>query len=50
MDVGYSMSNSEPGQEPAFEQAKKVIQKFVQRQVCCVLWCLSLFIDFICWM
>ncbi len=34
MDVGFSMSNSEPGQEPSFEQAKKVIQKFVQRQVC----------------
>uniref|UniRef100_A0A672QJT2 VWFA domain-containing protein n=1 Tax=Sinocyclocheilus grahami TaxID=75366 RepID=A0A672QJT2_SINGR len=33
MDVGFSMSNSEPGQEPSFEQAKKVIQKFVQRQV-----------------
>uniref|UniRef100_A0A8C1M9Z9 X-ray repair cross-complementing protein 5 n=1 Tax=Cyprinus carpio TaxID=7962 RepID=A0A8C1M9Z9_CYPCA len=33
MDVGFSMSNSEPGQEPPFEQAKKVIQKFVQRQV-----------------
>lgn len=33
MDVGFSMSNSGPGQEPPFEQAKKVIQKFVQRQV-----------------
>ncbi|KAM4609330.1 X-ray repair cross-complementing protein 5-like [Polymixia lowei] len=33
MDVGFSMSNSAPGQEPPFEQAKKVIQKFVQRQV-----------------
>ncbi|CAM4600033.1 unnamed protein product [Leuciscus chuanchicus] len=33
MDVGFSMSNSEPGHEPPFEQAKKVIQKFVQRQV-----------------
>uniref|UniRef100_A0A8C1R177 X-ray repair complementing defective repair in Chinese hamster cells 5 n=1 Tax=Cyprinus carpio TaxID=7962 RepID=A0A8C1R177_CYPCA len=33
MDVGFSMSNSEPGQEPPFEQAKKVIQKFIQRQV-----------------
>ncbi|CAL8265802.1 unnamed protein product [Lota lota] len=31
MDVGSSMSNSD--QEPPFEQAKKVIQKFVQRQV-----------------
>ncbi|XP_055733495.1 X-ray repair cross-complementing protein 5 isoform X2 [Salvelinus fontinalis] len=27
------MSNSAPGQEPPFQQAKKVIQKFVQRQV-----------------
>ncbi|KAJ8004393.1 hypothetical protein DPEC_G00135240 [Dallia pectoralis] len=33
MDVGFSMSGSAPGQEPPFEQAKKVIQKFVQRQV-----------------
>ncbi|XP_070693802.1 X-ray repair cross-complementing protein 5 [Pempheris klunzingeri] len=33
MDVGYSMSNSAPGEEPPFELAKKVIQKFVQRQV-----------------
>ncbi|XP_015214713.2 X-ray repair cross-complementing protein 5 isoform X1 [Lepisosteus oculatus] len=33
MDVGLSMSNSAPGQESPFDQAKKVIQKFVQRQV-----------------
>ncbi|KAM3861942.1 X-ray repair cross-complementing protein 5-like [Diretmus argenteus] len=33
MDVGFSMSNSAPGEEPPFEQAKKVVQKFVQRQV-----------------
>nr|XP_046260202.1 X-ray repair cross-complementing protein 5 [Scatophagus argus] len=33
MDVGFSMSNSAPGEEPPFETAKKVIQKFVQRQV-----------------
>ncbi|XP_054643514.1 X-ray repair cross-complementing protein 5 [Dunckerocampus dactyliophorus] len=33
MDVGFSMSNSAPGEESPFEQAKKVIQKFVQRQV-----------------
>ncbi|XP_068559485.1 X-ray repair cross-complementing protein 5 [Cebidichthys violaceus] len=33
MDVGFSMSNSGPGEEPPFELAKKVIQKFVQRQV-----------------
>uniref|UniRef100_UPI003AAF9E49 X-ray repair cross-complementing protein 5 n=1 Tax=Centroberyx gerrardi TaxID=166262 RepID=UPI003AAF9E49 len=33
MDVGFSMANSAPGEEPPFEQAKKVIQKFVQRQV-----------------
>ncbi|CAG09291.1 unnamed protein product, partial [Tetraodon nigroviridis] len=33
MDVGFSMSNSAPGEEPPFELAKKIIQKFVQRQV-----------------
>ncbi|KAL6484445.1 hypothetical protein MHYP_G00064900 [Metynnis hypsauchen] len=33
MDVGFSMSNSVPGQEAPFEQAKKVVQKFIQRQV-----------------
>ncbi|XP_017280010.1 X-ray repair cross-complementing protein 5 [Kryptolebias marmoratus] len=33
MDVGFSMSNSAPGEESAFDSAKKVIQKFVQRQV-----------------
>ncbi|XP_036965192.1 X-ray repair cross-complementing protein 5 [Acanthopagrus latus] len=33
MDVGFSMSNSAPGEESPFEIAKKVIQKFVQRQV-----------------
>ncbi|XP_023256982.1 X-ray repair cross-complementing protein 5 [Seriola lalandi dorsalis] len=33
MDVGFSMSNSAPGEEPPFELAKKVIQKFIQRQV-----------------
>ncbi|XP_044074036.1 X-ray repair cross-complementing protein 5 isoform X3 [Siniperca chuatsi] len=33
MDVGFSMSNSAPDEEPSFELAKKVIQKFVQRQV-----------------
>ncbi|XP_076858656.1 X-ray repair cross-complementing protein 5-like isoform X2 [Brachyhypopomus gauderio] len=33
MDVGFSMTNSGPGLEPPFEQAKKVIQKFIQRQV-----------------
>ncbi|XP_035532170.1 X-ray repair cross-complementing protein 5 [Morone saxatilis] len=33
MDVGLSMSNSASGEEPPFELAKKVIQKFVQRQV-----------------
>lgn len=33
MDVGLSMSNSTPGEESPFELAKKVIQKFVQRQV-----------------
>ena len=33
MDVGFSMSNSAPGEEPPFELAKKIVQKFVQRQV-----------------
>nr|XP_057938483.1 X-ray repair cross-complementing protein 5 [Doryrhamphus excisus] len=33
MDVGFSMSNSALGEESSFEQAKKVVQKFVQRQV-----------------
>uniref|UniRef100_A0A665WWE8 Ku domain-containing protein n=1 Tax=Echeneis naucrates TaxID=173247 RepID=A0A665WWE8_ECHNA len=33
MDVGFSMSNSAPGEEPHFELAKKVIKKSVQRQV-----------------
>uniref|UniRef100_A0A7N8WRH9 X-ray repair cross-complementing protein 5 n=1 Tax=Mastacembelus armatus TaxID=205130 RepID=A0A7N8WRH9_9TELE len=33
MDVGFSMSNSAPGEESTFELAKKVLQKFVQRQV-----------------
>ncbi|MGH0121077.1 UNVERIFIED_CONTAM: hypothetical protein FKN15_069280 [Acipenser sinensis] len=32
LDVGFSMSNSAPGEEPPFEQAKKVIQMYVQRQ------------------
>ncbi|XP_076026110.1 X-ray repair cross-complementing protein 5-like [Genypterus blacodes] len=33
MDVGFSMSNSAPGEESTFDLAKKVTQKFVQRQV-----------------
>ncbi|XP_060786317.1 X-ray repair cross-complementing protein 5 [Neoarius graeffei] len=33
MDVGFSMSNSAPGEEAPFHQAKKIIQKFIQRQV-----------------
>ncbi|XP_008326808.1 X-ray repair cross-complementing protein 5 [Cynoglossus semilaevis] len=33
MDVGFSMSNSAPGDESHFDLAKKIIQKFVQRQV-----------------
>uniref|UniRef100_A0A8C5HLZ9 X-ray repair cross-complementing protein 5 n=1 Tax=Gouania willdenowi TaxID=441366 RepID=A0A8C5HLZ9_GOUWI len=33
MDVGFNMSNSGPGEESPFDQAKRVIQKFVQRQV-----------------
>lgn len=39
MDVGFSMSNSAPGEEPPFELAKKVTQKFVQRQVHCRTYC-----------
>lgn len=39
MDVGFSMSNSAPGEEPPFELAKKVTQKFVQRQVNCRNYC-----------
>ncbi|XP_069472906.1 X-ray repair cross-complementing protein 5 [Ambystoma mexicanum] len=33
MDVGLGMSNCVPGEESAFEQAKKVVMSFVQRQV-----------------
>ncbi|XP_053155928.1 X-ray repair cross-complementing protein 5 isoform X4 [Hemicordylus capensis] len=33
MDVGFSMSNSGPGEESPFEQARKVMTMFVQRQV-----------------
>nr|XP_060629911.1 X-ray repair cross-complementing protein 5 isoform X1 [Anolis sagrei ordinatus] len=33
MDVGFSMSHSGQGEESPFEQAKKVITVFVQRQV-----------------
>ncbi|XP_075385458.1 X-ray repair cross-complementing protein 5 isoform X2 [Tenrec ecaudatus] len=33
MDVGFAMSNSFPGEESPFEQAKKVMSMFVQRQV-----------------
>ncbi|MFT7807995.1 X-ray repair cross-complementing protein 5 isoform X1 [Arapaima gigas] len=33
MDVGFSMSDSAPGHQSSFEEAKKVMQKFVQRQV-----------------
>ncbi|XP_045152803.1 X-ray repair cross-complementing protein 5 [Echinops telfairi] len=33
MDVGFAMSNSSPGEESPFEQAKKVMTMFVQRQV-----------------
>uniref|UniRef100_A0ABM5F7H8 X-ray repair cross-complementing protein 5 isoform X1 n=1 Tax=Pogona vitticeps TaxID=103695 RepID=A0ABM5F7H8_9SAUR len=33
MDVGLSMSNFGPGEESPFEQAKKVMTMFVQRQV-----------------
>ncbi|XP_047456822.1 X-ray repair cross-complementing protein 5 [Mugil cephalus] len=33
MDVGFSMSNSAPGEETPFDFAKKIVQKFVMRQV-----------------
>uniref|UniRef100_A0A8C0GP22 X-ray repair cross-complementing protein 5 n=1 Tax=Chelonoidis abingdonii TaxID=106734 RepID=A0A8C0GP22_CHEAB len=33
MDVGFAMSNSAPGEESPFEQAKKLMTMFVQRQV-----------------
>uniref|UniRef100_A0A452H2P5 Ku domain-containing protein n=1 Tax=Gopherus agassizii TaxID=38772 RepID=A0A452H2P5_9SAUR len=33
MDVGFAMSNSAPGEESLFEQAKKMMTMFVQRQV-----------------
>ncbi|XP_033620503.1 transmembrane protein 169 isoform X2 [Fukomys damarensis] len=33
MDVGFAMSNSFPGEESPFEQAKKVMTMFIQRQV-----------------
>ncbi|XP_006892014.1 PREDICTED: X-ray repair cross-complementing protein 5 [Elephantulus edwardii] len=33
LDVGFAMSNSLPGEESPFEQAKKVMTMFVQRQV-----------------
>ncbi|XP_078535402.1 X-ray repair cross-complementing protein 5 [Lissotriton helveticus] len=33
MDVGHGMSNVVPGEESPFEQAKKVVVSFVQRQV-----------------
>ncbi|KFO94722.1 X-ray repair cross-complementing protein 5, partial [Buceros rhinoceros silvestris] len=33
LDVGYTMSTSAPGEESALEQAKKIMTKFVQRQV-----------------
>ncbi|XP_003785139.2 X-ray repair cross-complementing protein 5 [Otolemur garnettii] len=33
MDVGFAMGNSYPGEESPFEQAKKVITMFIQRQV-----------------
>ncbi|KAF1599675.1 UNVERIFIED_CONTAM: X-ray repair cross-complementing protein 5, partial [Eudyptes pachyrhynchus] len=33
LDVGFTMSNSASGEESSLEQAKKVMTKFVQRQV-----------------
>lgn len=34
LDVGLTMSSSSPGEESSFDQAKKIMTKFVQRQVC----------------
>ncbi|KFP99347.1 X-ray repair cross-complementing protein 5, partial [Leptosomus discolor] len=33
LDVGFTMSSSAPGEESSLEQAKKIMTKFVQRQV-----------------
>ncbi|XP_009069682.1 PREDICTED: X-ray repair cross-complementing protein 5-like, partial [Acanthisitta chloris] len=33
LDVGFTMSSSSPGEESSLEQAKKIMTKFVQRQV-----------------
>lgn len=33
LDVGITMSSSAPGEESSLEQAKKVVTKFLQRQV-----------------
>ncbi|NXO15264.1 XRCC5 protein, partial [Oriolus oriolus] len=33
LDVGYTMSSSSPGEESSLDQAKKIMTKFVQRQV-----------------
>ncbi|KAF4796948.1 X-ray repair cross-complementing protein 5 [Turdus rufiventris] len=33
LDVGLTMSNSSPGEESSLDQAKKIMTKFVQRQV-----------------
>ncbi|XP_062434351.1 X-ray repair cross-complementing protein 5 isoform X4 [Rhea pennata] len=33
LDVGFSMNNAAPGEESPLEQAKKVMTKFLQRQV-----------------
>ncbi|NXD78708.1 XRCC5 protein, partial [Halcyon senegalensis] len=33
LDVGFTMSRSAPGEESSLEQAKKIMTKFVQRQV-----------------
>lgn len=34
LDVGLTMSSSSPGEESSLDQAKKIMTKFVQRQVC----------------
>lgn len=34
LDVGLTMSSSFPGEDSSLDQAKKIMTKFVQRQVC----------------
>ena len=38
LDVGFTMGNSASDEESSLEQAKRVMAKFVQRQVCMTLY------------